>query len=57
MTIRLRIPNPAPTPEQIEAWQTVASGKILKYQTTIAVTSGLSVAAIWAGLVWYALTR
>lgn len=57
MTVRLRIVNPAPTPEQVAAWQTVASEKILRYQTAIALTSGLSVAAIWAGLVCYALTR
>jgi len=57
MTIRLRIVNPAPTPEQIAAWQTVARPNILKYQAAIAVTSGLLVLTIWSGLVCYALTR
>ena len=55
MTVRLRIVNPAPTPEQVTAWQTVASEKILRYQTAIALTSGLLVMTIWSGLVWYAL--
>jgi len=55
MTVRLRIVNPTPTPEQVAAWQTVARPNILRYQTAIAVTSGLLVLTIWSGLVWYAL--
>ena len=55
--VKIRIVNPAPTPEQIVNWQAVARPQVLRYQTAIAWTSGLLVMTIWSGLVCYALTR